>query len=447
VNSEDFTRSRWIGRVTDFGLLGALAASRPRLQIAAGVGIATTIGYGVLVADHVQHHSGSVTANVALISVHFVMIFLTAYVLAMAAGATLWGDEWRRRVLQGERPNLLDDVDELDIERFKDNTLPFYGLVLLGLVVTYTAVGMTTDRYVERYNQYGYYLTQLRSPDPADRVDAIRTIVQPWRAASAADPDVRAAVVAALDDDEGEVRTWAAWASGHLLLAEGRPALIASLQDSSAELEERRQAAHALGRLADPEGERRMIAMLSSSIGDPELTSALMTGLGLMASSDAGEPIAAMLGMLPPEVEPIAFWALGKSRRTDLRESVRAIDPGDDLQRHCALAEALQHVTTVDDDDWLREQFESIPHDTMCEAVEYADLSWDDPEDMVPITYVNAELLRSKYMVAVFNVADRGYRAWLEGILMDESEELGVRLLAEDLLELLESGPARPPRE
>ena len=433
--------------MTDFGLLGALAASRRRLQVAAAAGVATAVGYGVLIADHVQHHSTSVGTNVALISVHFVLMFLTAYVFAMAVGATMWGDEWRRRVLQGERPDLLEDHDDLDIDRFKDNTLPFYGLVFAGLIGIYVTVGLTTDHYVERYNRYGYFLTQLRSPVAEDRTDAIRTIVQPWRAESAANPDVRAAVVEALDDDEGTVRAWAAWAAGHLLLAEGRPALIASLQDESATIEERRQAAHALGRLADPEGERRMVGMLSSSIGDSELTAALMTGLGLMASADAGEPIAAMIGLLPPDIEPIALWAVGQSRRTDLREVIRAIDPGEDLQRHCALAEALQHVTTIEDDDWLREQFESVPHETMCETVEYVDLSYDDPDDMEAIVYVDAELLRAKYMVAVFNVADRGYRRWLEGILYDESEELGVRLLAEDLLELLESGPARPPRE
>ncbi len=301
---------KWTASAGELNLLSSLAGTPRRLHVSALVLIVASFGYGFLIDDYVQNASASTGANLALISGQFFVLLVAAYVIAMSAGTLFFGDRWRRRVLVGERSEVTDDAD---IDTFRDRTMEFFGLFFVALALLYFGVTAATGHYIERYNDHGFYRTQLRSPDPATRIAGIRALVDPLHELASSDAAVRRAVVDALEDDDAEVRMWAAWASGHLLFAEARPALVDMLQAGS--LDERTEAALALGRLADPEGERRMVALLPSSLGDEAWTRALLTGLGLGSSAEAAPTVAAMLGLLPDDLEVVALWCATRSWR------------------------------------------------------------------------------------------------------------------------------------
>ncbi len=433
---------KWTASAGELNLLSSLAGTPRRLHVSALVLIVASFGYGFLIDDYVQNASASTGANLALISGQFFVLLVAAYVIAMSAGTLFFGDRWRRRVLVGERSEVTDDAD---IDTFRDRTMEFVLLFFVALALLYFGVTAATGHYIERYNDHGFYRTQLRSPDPATRIAGIRALVDPLHELASSDAAVRRAVVDALEDDDAEVRMWAAWASGHLLFAEARPALVDMLQAGS--LDERTEAALALGRLADPEGERRMVALLPSSLGDEAWTRALLTGLGLGSSAEAAPTVAAMLGLLPDDLEVVALWTIARARTTAVRDEVMARLGEGDTTHACAVATALMAVATVQDDAQLRALYRETPVDVRCEPVVREDRSYADDEDMPEIEYVTPGTLRQKYMYAVFNIAGPGLEDWLQSVVDDVDEDIQVRLAAEELMESLDRGPPRMPRE
>ncbi len=442
---------QWIASVGDLGLLSSLAASRRRLAIAAVASLLATIGYGLLVGDHVQNRSNSVGLNVGLISGQFFLVLLAAYVQAMFAGAMIFGDAWRRRVFLGERSErdeaeAIDEAEEIGIGALRDNSMHFYGIFALALVANYFAVVLVTGDYIDRYNRTGYSLTLFRSPAAEDRVRAIRGLVDPVHDDSARAADLRIAVAEAIADPEPEVAAWAAWAAGHLQLSEAQPALLSALESPRREV--RVEAALALGRLNDPEAESRMIGLLSAVGDDPEFLQALVTGLGLMPSVDAVPALVALLGVSPPEVETPVLWAVGRARTTEVREAVVARwQAASDVATRCAVAEALKHATTVDDYEAMRDAFRDSPVGEGCEQVVRPERRYADDEAMAPVVYVIGEELRAKYLKAAFNIGGPGLEEWLVDVAWSEEESDGLKVLADRLAQELRRSPSRLPRE
>lgn len=430
----------FIASVKDIGLFGGLAVTRRRLMTSAIVATLAVIGYGLLVADFVQNQSQSVVLNTLLISAQFFLVLGAAYVQAMWAGTLWFGDTWRRRTFLGER----SVADGIDVEAIRDNSLHFYGVFGAAMVASYFAVVLATDDYVDRYNVSGFYHTSLRSDDPERRITALKALVDPVRESSAMDRSVREHVIAVLDDDVPEVQAWAAWAAGHLMIFDAAPALLRVLQDG--EREARVEAALALGRLRDLTGERRMIGVLPTVLDDPELTRAVVTGLGLIPSNDAVPLLMGLLGAAPEQVEVAALWAIGRTRTLDTREEILRRWSTSEGGLRCAYADLLKHVTVLEDDATMREAFRDAPRED-CEAVMYEGRQYDPEHPLVPITYVIGEELRRKYMIASFNIAGPGLRAWLIDIAWADDESDPMRVLADKLAEEIRTGPSRQPRE
>ncbi|MFT6400382.1 MAG: hypothetical protein ACJAYU_005153, partial [Bradymonadia bacterium] len=290
----------------------------------------------------------------------------------------------------------------------------------------------------------GYFLTLFRSEEPDARILAIKSLVDPLHEESATSREVRERLALAVGDPDPDVSAWAAWGCGHLQVQEATPDLLRVLQTGSRE--QQVEAALALGRIRDPEAERRLIALLATTQEDPELSQALITGLGLMPSTNAVPTLLGLLGVSTPEVETAALWAIGRSRRTDVREAVLAGWQESAGELRCAYAELLKHATTVDDYEHMRSLFDSEARDT-CETIEFEGRQYDPEHPLQPITYVVREELRLKYLKAAFNIGGPALEEWLRDIAWDDTESVPMRNQADDLAEALRVSPSRLRRE
>ena len=104
-------------------LLNGFVTSVKRLYIAAFVALGVTIGYGALVDVFINGHSTNIYVNQALIGGHFLLIFPTGWLMAMAVGSSLYGDIWRESYLLGKR--FSSEEREETPEFFIDRSIPF----------------------------------------------------------------------------------------------------------------------------------------------------------------------------------------------------------------------------------------------------------------------------------------------------------------------------------
>ena len=432
-----------IASVGDLGILSGLATSRSRLMVAAVASTVAVVGYGLAIQDFVTNRSASISLNVVLVTMQFFLIFAAAYVQAMFVGASVFGDDWRRRVLAGERVSG-DDSTEIEIQSLKDRSLQFYGIFALAIAFSYGAVVTATGNFVRDYNETGYYLTLFRSDDPELRVRAVRSLVDPLHEASASSRRVRERLAEAVVDESPEVAAWAAWACGHLQVQEATPDLLRLLQHG--ERDARIEAALALGRIRDPEAERRLLALLPSVQDDPEFARAIVTALGLMPSTTAVPTLVGLLGVGDETFDAAALWAIGRSRRTDVRQAIVDGWRSSEGALRCAYAEALKHATTVEDYDAMRQAFRD--DEAMdCATVEFDGRQYDPEHPLPSVQYVIGEELRLKYLKAAFNIGGPGLEEWLRDVAWDDTESVPMRNQADDLAEALRVSPARLPRE
>ena len=483
-------------RVSEISFFGFLAKSLKRLWAATITIVFLTVLYGKFLSHFLLDVSEQVGLNILLLTIQFIFVIFSGYVVAMLAGSLIFGDRWRRQALLHEKIELTEvESDSETLGNMLDNALPFYGLIIVGTILTYILLSISSQNYLTTYNQRGFFRTLLRSDLPADQIQGLRAVVDPNNRAAGSDGQIRELIASLVLSREPEVQLWAAWAIGHLQIVEARDGLRVLLDSNNTPAQV--ESALALGRLADPLGERHMIGMLSSNAQNIELISALLRGLGLTRSTEATTAIAALLSLLPHDQKIIALWTLAQSRDTSLRLQIlgewndqnlytsisfeeamnqshipeeqtsflrgaaqqwanSSGDPTNDLiilphaenlQRQCAVAEALKYVSTVDDDAMLRRVFRETSRALYCNEIAWDGRSYKDNDRFQPILMVIGESLRMKYLKAVFNIADRELEEWLVDIAWDEFESNEMRVMADLLAEQVRSGTRRLPRE
>jgi hypothetical protein len=420
-----------------------IASSMSRLWLVSLAATVLVFSYARVAEWAITEHSSYPLLNIVAIAFQLLLVVIAGWSSGILVCSLLLGDRWRRRALLNQR--VVDDPDLPDIRSFSEGSAFVGFAALVGCGVFYGALHVASDDWIGEYNRSGAYVSMLRSSDESVRVNALKDLVHPIREGDSSSESVRLAVRAALSDPSPAVQLHAAWACGHLVIVDCQPGLVALLDSTNGEVFD--QAALALGRMRDIVGERRMVEMLPSVLGDDERARALITGLGLLASRDGAEQLSSMLGLLPADIETIALWAIGRARTTTPRARVLSLDPGDDLARKCAVAEALKHVTTIEDDTWLRAQFAAEPRGQMCAEIGLRDIEFTEGRRRDDIVYVVGEDLREKYLRAIFNIAGPRLEPWLQEIVYNEGEDLPLRLLAERMLKLLDGAPARLPRE
>lgn len=445
---------RLVASVSELGLFSGLAKSRLRLVIASLFSFGLAFLYAGRISAFVLEESSSLGANILLITGQFFLVLIAAYLHAMLAGTLIFGEIWRERVLVGGAATPRDHEEEEDeevlgLERFRDNTIPFYGLFALLVLGNYLALSATQGDIVAEYSQRGHHLTMMRAEAPEVRIAALQSLVDPWlRNRAGNDPALRTRVVTLIGDPDPEVRAWAAWAAGHLEIAGAHGALVAALDDEQDVV--RIEAAEAAGRLQmrGLEAERRLLRMLPASIGEEALTRAILHGLGHMHSSDAIDPVLSLIGILPERIEPVAWWVIWRADSTAAREATWARwDEVEEPVLRCSVAEALKSVTTVEDLPRLYALFESLERGEHCDELIWQGRSYDPDERLRPITYIVGEELRIKLLKAIFNIAGPGLREWLQAVAWDSDESTEMRVLADQLADLLRRSPSRVPRE
>lgn len=427
--------------------LRPLALSRGRLALTATLLSICALAWGGFAVPFLEDYSTSHGQNIAVMAAQFGLWMGAGWFLAAAVGAHLWGDVWRRRVLLGQRTTdvLAEETpDGPELSAFNDRVGAFWALAALATLGLFGVSFAVYGHYVGTYSDSGFYRTMLRHPDAAERIRGLRAVVDPLQPRASQNPAIRSAVVAALQDPDPNVQTWAAWAVGHRLYVEGRPGLVPLLRGDN--LEAFVEAAHALGRLSDAAGERALLERLPEVLDDAPRRTAVLTGLGLMSSRSAAVAVTALAPQMPDDGWAPAMWVVSRGRTTEVRDAlIERIDEGD-LARRCATAEALKQATTTEDYEDMRRRYSSTPREEDCAAVRAPDRRYRDDEAVDDFVYVPAEPLRRKYLIAAFNIGGPGLEDWLQAIAWDEREELSIRLLAENLHKLLRSSPARLPR-
>jgi HEAT repeat protein len=139
--------------------------------------------------------------------------------------------------------------------------------------------------------------------------------------------ELLADVLAALRDDDWQVRAEAAIVAGRTGLGSAAPALIAALDDELWQV--RKEAALALGKLDVPAAAPSLTALLAD--GNPDLRKAAAVSLGALGARDAVGALRSLAGDADVEVRKAGARALvaieergsGKSRA---QASQRAID-------------------------------------------------------------------------------------------------------------------------
>lgn len=435
--------NRWVAGAGDFPLASTIAATRTRVFAVAVILVLANGAFALWNARMVMELSSSVSLNLVLISLQFALLLTGGYAASLAAGVLAFGDNWRRHVVCSEPL-----PPEVDFERARlltrDRTLAYWGFLVGSIAFTYASVALPTDHYIQRYNQYGFFASMLRSGVAAEQIQALRSVAEPINLAAAADPAVRAGVLTSLDSPNAEVRTWAAWVAGRIILVEaGRP--LSERLETIENADEFLESSGTLGLLRDPFAARQMAAMVPTAMQDPDRLRALLRGLGLTQSTEGAHAIAPVLTRLQPTELVWALWLIGETRNTEFREPVLAgwQRTGDALE--CMWAEALKHVTTVDDIEAMQQAFESALAAPVCEPVVHIGRSaGDDVRERT--TLVVGEPLAAKYLKAIVNIAGPGLEPWLESVRLNTGIDLEVRLLAQDVLRALETQPGRQPR-
>jgi len=443
---------RLFARSSDFQFLGPLARSRHRLTTATALLWLSTLVFAFWASHWVMELSQSVGANVLILVAQFLGMMFSAILLTCTLGAWLWGDLWRRRVLNGEK--IAGDLDEDETTRAADDHIVgFWGLLLLSGVAVYLSVAMPTDRYLQRYNEWGYFGTMLRTPDDTVQIEALRGIAHPANRDAAASPAIRQGVLSALDSENAEVRIWAAWTAERLDLVEARDKLLNMLSPDRTAAEYH-EAALALGSLGDGLAHEKVLQQLQRGELDEARQISAFRFIGLSGFRAGAEWVASQLTTMQGERLMWALWAIGRvgyvhssmeSMPDSLRLPVLALRSSATPDTECWIAEALKHVTNVSDYADMQEAFRNTVERPQCVEVRAIDRAEDDEQPRSTLIIVE-EPLAAKYMKAAFNIAAPGVNTWVELIRNDFELHDDLRREADRLLQAIRINGARQPR-
>jgi hypothetical protein len=449
-------RYRVFTSVGDMGIGASLAKSRRRLLISSAILTAGYVAYAVITTDFMRTSSSSTALNLFFISGAMLQVMVLAYVHGMVVADLLFPGMWRRRVILGEKIEIGEDEELREIiGKFRDHSIPFWGVFVLMLVFNYLLYGWVTSGFLDDYDDWGYHQTLLRSEEPDDRIRGIRKLVHPRESQAILEPVIREALIGLINDTDGEVAQWAMWALGELRVYEAIDPLSATVLDRSQSAADRARAAESLGALSRDGGAerfdalgravRRLAELLIESFGDEELALGLLRALGIARLPDTATLIEPMTHVGPSEIRAYAFWALGRTGNRDFRDEILSTIERGSQEDRCYAAEALKFVTDREDLINSHTLFSVSPEDPCDEVIWRSPYHWDD-DGSFRMDIVVSETLRAKFLKAVFTAAgctDRSVsqippsclreRDFFAEVSNDEAEAENLRRLAREL--------------
>ena len=422
---------KFSAEVSEFGLLKPVAKTRARL-IASTVAItAICLGAGIASAHYVLEQSSSVSLNMLLITANMVLVLVAAYVQTMLAGDVFFKGPWREQVLLGDKRYKKDlEVDAL----VQNHNAEFMIFFILLIIANAVGLNFAAGGFLDSYHTDGFFRVRMRHPEPQERLQAMRDMVEPTQTDLWPVPGIRKVVVGALDDADPEVRAQAVWNTGRMKIDAARPKLLELLgEDPSVEV--RAQAGVALGALGQHDASRDALSQVVTQAKQPSpvLVGALR-GLGLMKDPEALPAAQAATTHPDQDVWVHGYWVMRQVRDPKTRVFVREAlsRPQTDKVRECALLDTLKMVSSKEDVLWARKRFLRAAKDDKCEQI-----IWEDRDERQRyILYYDR--MRTKYMKIIANSGDaQSQKDWFVRIASDPQELWPVREIAGQVLKQL----------
>ena len=297
-------------------MLHLLFGTRRRMLIGAVVALVISVAVGQGVTLWIRGYAADVGNNLLLIVTWVACLMASAILQGCLFGDILWGERWRRRTLLGWDPS----AEELTVEDVKDRSFPMYALMGLLIALNYGGHSAATGNFFGWYNYLGFYVVQLRSEDPAQRLEGLAELREHDN------PGVSELLAGLLDDPVSAVRAEAMGIMGDRKHIPAREKLLRALEGDDEKV--RGTAAEALGKLGGAGVIPALHGLLSRG-GSTEVRRGALAGLGIAKAKDSGAVMARFLTdeAVSPEVRATAAWALGEAAPANAAEALMdAID-------------------------------------------------------------------------------------------------------------------------
>jgi hypothetical protein len=437
---------RFAAASLDLSFFATMAKSERRMNVGAAASFACSLAWGWVTERYVTDTSSSVAINLVLIWVQWGLLLLAACWAGLRLSSLLFGTPWRLRVLLGE-PVPTDITEEGLVQGFSENRAPFFGLLAGAVLLSWGAVQLTTNNYLTRYNTEGYYATMLRSESPAEQVAALQEVCGVLATETRAARPVRERVAFLVLHGDGEVKPWAIWAAGQMGIRSVEGALLAALASKDDGI--RAEAALAVTRLELASAGPALLAALPEVITTPRTARAFLQAVSRLRLPAAGPLLLPLVDLMVPEVRIAAWRAIGRSGDLALAPQVWArFEAATEPVEQCAIADALKFLSTGDQLASMGAWFDARPRrgTEACAAAELSDrplLSGDRPDTFEEL---ERQTLRTKMMIAIFNIAGPGTDAWMKELAANREEPPDLRAKGREILKLLEHAPPRVER-
>ena len=417
-------RIKLITDVSEIGLLQDLARTRTRLVLSTLAALAATFGLGFWSAHYIMEVSGSVVANMFLISANMLLVLIASFLLTALIGDFAFSGPWRETVFLEER-------QEDHQAPVRNHSGEFLVILMLAIVGNAYGLNLVTGGFIERYHTEGYFRTWLRGDDPDTRSQAFEKLTQDTNFQLWTNPKVQQIVLDGFGDPAPEVRAWAAWAAGKMKIQRARPALIELVEGDSAPGVVA-DAATALGKLGSEAEARRAITARLAAAEDPTTMVGALRGLGLMGSPEAVEAILPHIDAEDEQVMTHAFWALRLIGSEKARDPVRAvIDAEPSLTKRCAAFDTLKKVATDEDLMWARRQYQRLDYQESCPL-----RVWTERDGSKHYIVLD-DSFKEKVLKLVANEAAADYKDWFQRIINDPDANYRLREVANEVLRQL----------
>ncbi len=430
----------------DLSFFAMMAKSERRMTVGAAVSFGFSLAWAWFNSQYVTEHSSSVALNLVLIWAQWGLLLLAGCWAGLRLTSLLFGTPWRVRVLLGEAVPT-DLTEEGLVQGFSENRAPFFGLLAGMILLSWGAVQLTTDNYLTRYNHEGYYATMLRSESSAEQVAALQEVCGVLAAETRAARPVRERVAFLVLHGDGEVKPWAIWAAGQMGIRSVEGALLAALASKDDVL--RAEAALAVARLELASAGPVLLAALPEVITTPRTARAFLQAVSRLRLPAAGRLLLPLVDLMAPEVRIAAWRAIGRSGDLALAPQVwRRFEAATAPVEQCAIADALKFLSTGDQLASMGAWFDARPRrgTEACAAAELSDrplLSGDRPDTFEEL---ERETLRTKMMIAIFNIAGPGTDAWIKELTANREEPPDLRAKGREILKLLQHAAPRTER-
>lgn len=412
-----------VSNVSEFGLFQGIAKTRIRLLIATALATAAMLGLGLWSADYVLERSTSVSLNLLLITANMFVMMIAAYMQALTMGDLFFPGPWREQIVLGQRPDLQDPDAELVVRNHNAEFM----ILLIGLIILNAfLINVSAGGFLDTYHNEGFFRVRLRHEAPAERIEALKDMVEPTQADLWTLPGLHKVVISAITDPSPEVQVQAIWNAGKMNIEAARAPLTALLKDPKTPGPVLAEASLAIGRMGkDFESREAIEAQLKAHQDDPKTLIGALRGLALMKDQDAANAILPFIDHRDKDVVINAYFALREIGAKDVKPALlKRITEKTDLsdQERCALLDTLKMISSPEDIPWAQRQFIRAAPDQKCEHV-----VWEDRDEQRRyILYYDD--VRTKYIKIVANSGGGAeHKRWFELIASDPDEPWSVR--------------------